>query len=427
MAIQEDYLIYNSIDNLFNSDTDDFVSIQEDSFASLQDNTFDIEVSSDLSDLESLEVNTSSEQTEESPDESPININLEDFIDTQEDSFKALENNNLPNIEVDNYESIYNQSDIITINEEPVEDTQEDIQEDIINSDIIDNAKIPEVPDIPEVIQQPVQEKPVIKVDTCVIDTKESLKKSCFREYNVKTDTVGYQLRGNKHTLPVAQKLYRFKLLFTTIDNTKYIPATVESSIDGTQKCNPNQTPINPFGEILYYNSLNIVDVNKIPTTDSLWTQCVVELGYSFNVNGQKLNLIKWKPLYVKCKPQQDGSAIIDDSIPYSQALPTTNDGNIYIYLGIVFDDTKFELDNNHLVYYNDGTGIRVWTGKDCYTKEEINVSLANKQDTLISGYNLKTVNNQTLLGSGNIQTSSNEAIEIDTIQELWKQFIIRK
>lgn len=423
MTIQEDYLIYNSIDNLFNSDTDDFVSIQEDSFASLQDNTFDIEVSSDLSDLESLEVNTSSEQTEESPDESPININLEDFIDTQEDSFKALENSDLPNIEVDNYESIYNQSDITTTNEEPVEDTQEDT----INSDIIDNAKIPEVPDIPEVIQQPIQEKPVIKVDTCVINTKESLKKSCFREYNVKTDTVGYQLRGNKHTLPVAQKLYRFKLLFTTIDNTKYIPATVESSIDGTQKCSPNQTPINPFGEILFYNSLNIIDANKIPSTDSLWTQCVVELGYSFNINGSKLNLTKWKPLYVKCKPQQDGSAIIDGSTPYSQALPTTNDGNIYIYLGIVFNDTKFELDNNHLVYYNDGTGIRIWTGKDCYTKEEINTSLANKQDTLISGYNLKTVNNQTLLGSGNIQTSSNEAIEIDTIQELWKQFIIRK
>lgn len=47
------------------------------------------------------------------------------------------------------------------------------------------------------------------------------------------------------------------------------------------------------------------------------------------------------------------------------------------------------------------------------------------KQDMLISGINIKTVNSQTLLGSGDVEIES-EAIDIDDIKELWKQYITR-
>lgn len=40
-------------------------------------------------------------------------------------------------------------------------------------------------------------------------------------------------------------------------------------------------------------------------------------------------------------------------------------------------------------------------------TKIELETGLNNKQDTLISGTNIKTINNQSLLGEGNIEVGS--------------------
>ena len=68
-------------------------------------------------------------------------------------------------------------------------------------------------------------------------------------------------------------------------------------------------------------------------------------------------------PVYIKCAPQTDGSAIIDADTPYVQVLPSTADGKIYIFLGIAYDETHVELFVEHPVYWHDGTGIRRWTG----------------------------------------------------------------
>ena len=43
----------------------------------------------------------------------------------------------------------------------------------------------------------------------------------------------------------------------------------------------------------------------------------------------------------------------------------------------------------------------------DIYSKEETDYKFSNKQDVLVSGTNIKTINNQSLLGSGNISISS--------------------
>ncbi len=70
-------------------------------------------------------------------------------------------------------------------------------------------------------------------------------------------------------------------------------------------------------------------------------------------------------PVYVKCAPQNNGSAIIDADTPCVQTLPSTNDGKIYIFLGIATSATQVELYVNHPIYYHDGTGIRLWTGHE--------------------------------------------------------------
>ena len=185
----------------------------------------------------------------------------------------------------------------------------------------------------------------------------------CYRGYDANTNTIGYQLRGNSHGLPLTNKVYRYRLLFTSADNEHYVPANTDTSTKATVSHTTNQTPINPFGEIVYYGSTAVVDANVAPSGSLLWTQYTLALGYSFNVTNAALVLDYPKPVYVKCAPQSDGSAIIDNTTPYVQTLPSTNDGKIYIYLGIAYSATNIELTPVHPVYYHDGTNIKLWTG----------------------------------------------------------------
>ena len=62
-------------------------------------------------------------------------------------------------------------------------------------------------------------------------------------------------------------------------------------------------------------------------------------------------------------------------------------------------------------VWYNNGqTSVKI------ATEPYVDNKAGTKQDTLVSGTNIKTINNQTLLGSGNIDTKETEFINIDNI-----------
>ncbi len=68
------------------------------------------------------------------------------------------------------------------------------------------------------------------------------------------------------------------------------------------------------------------------------------------------------KPVYLKCTPQTSGNgALINDIV---QALPTTEDGKIYIYLGNAYSATNMELKQDHPVYYFKDGQIRLWSGE---------------------------------------------------------------
>ena len=200
----------------------------------------------------------------------------------------------------------------------------------------------------------------------------------CYRGYDANTNTIGYQVRSNSYSLPATQKFYRYRLLFTSADDSHFVPANTSSSTNATSSRTVNQTPINPFGPIVYYGTTAAVEANARPSASSLWLLYTLNLGYSFNRSGAALTLTPWAPVYVKCAPQQNGSAIIDDTTPYVQSLPTTDDGKIYIFLGVAYSATSIELSITHPVYYHDGTGIRLWTGARYYTKAEIDALLGN-------------------------------------------------
>ena len=184
-----------------------------------------------------------------------------------------------------------------------------------------------------------------------------------YRGYNANDNTIGYQVRTNLYSLPAKDKFVRYRLLFTSADQAHFVPANTSTSTNATAKRDTNQTPINPFGPIVYYGTTAAVAVDARPAVGSLWQQYGVALGYSFNRTGAALTLTAWKPVYLKCTPQANCSAIIEAETPFVQDLPATNDGKIYVFLGVAYSATNIELNINHPVYYHDGTSIRLWTG----------------------------------------------------------------
>ena len=188
-----------------------------------------------------------------------------------------------------------------------------------------------------------------------------------YRGYYTDANSIGYQLRTNSSTLPASDKTYRYRILFTSADGTKWVPSTTSSSTNATSSRSVNQRKIDPFGPIVYYSYTTAIEANANFGTSYLWQQYALAFGYSFNRTGAALVMTYPAPVYIKCAPQADGSAIIDDTTPYVQALPSTSDGKIYIDLGIAYSATNVEMRAEHPVYWHDGTSIRRWTGKADY------------------------------------------------------------
>lgn len=174
---------------------------------------------------------------------------------------------------------------------------------------------------------------------------------------NTDTNTIGYKIRTNSSTLPATDKFYRYRLLLTSPDNTKFVPINTSSSTNATTARSLNTRPFNPFGRIVYYSTTSSVSAGSSPGATYLWQQYSITLGYSY-----VKTLTYPAPVYLKATPQSDGSAILDDVV---QTLPSTEDGKIYIFLGIAYSDTNMELTIEHPVYYYANGCIRKWENQN--------------------------------------------------------------
>ena len=183
----------------------------------------------------------------------------------------------------------------------------------------------------------------------------------CYRGYNSDNNTIGYQLRTNSTVKPTITRTRYYRLLFTSADDAKWVPANTGYDNSATSKKTVNQNAIDPFGTIVYMTGTTNVNANANVGATVTWEQYTLALGYSFNTTGQALELTYPAPVYVKCAPQSNGSAIIDSTTPYVQALPSTDDGKIYIYLGMAYSATNIELVPVHPVYYYKDGAVRLW------------------------------------------------------------------
>lgn len=183
----------------------------------------------------------------------------------------------------------------------------------------------------------------------------------CYRGYDANTNTIGYQLRTNSASLPASDTGYRYRIWFTSADGTKFVPANTSTSTNATTARTLNTRAINPFAPIVYNSTNGTVSSGSRPAVTTIWQQYTLTIGYSY-----VLSMTAWKPVYCQCTPQADGSAVMN---AFTQTLPTSADGKIYIYLGIAYSTTSMELRAEHPVFYHDGNGIKLWTGAKIPTK----------------------------------------------------------
>lgn len=183
----------------------------------------------------------------------------------------------------------------------------------------------------------------------------------CYRGYDGNTNTIGYQLRTNSGNLVASDTGHKYRLWFTSADGKKWVPINTSTSDNATTSRTLNTRSIDPFGAIVYNSTNGTVSSGARPAAATLWQQYTLTIGYSY-----VKTLTAWNPVFLKCSPNTDGSAVMKDIV---QSLPSSNDGFIYIFLGTAYSATAIELNVNHPVYYHDGTGIRLWAGKAIPTK----------------------------------------------------------
>ncbi len=220
----------------------------------------------------------------------------------------------------------------------------------------------------------------------------------CYRGYDSNSDAVGYQLRTNNTTLKASDTARYYKIYFTSADGTHFVPASADSTNNATAARAVNQRPIDPFGRIVYFSGSGSVAAEATLSAGSIWSQYNLTFGYSFNRTGAALTLTSNTPVFIKCAPQTNGSAIIDATTPYVQTLPTTDDGKIYIFLGIATSATAVELYQVHPVYYYKGGAIRLWTNQLIssiyydYTDEQINGNVVITEGVALSSDDLSFI-----------------------------------
>ena len=181
----------------------------------------------------------------------------------------------------------------------------------------------------------------------------------CYRGYD-STDTI--YLRPYYCALPATDTGYRYRLWFKSLDGSGWIPANTSTSTNSTDARTPNTRTIDPFGEIVFCSKDGKINSGANVDNGNLWQQYPFVLGYSFNTTGAALSLAYPAPIYIKCTPQTGGGVKLDG---YTQSLPSTEDGKVYIYLGIAYAAQNVQLIVDHPVYYYYNGAIRLWTNAE--------------------------------------------------------------
>lgn len=203
-----------------------------------------------------------------------------------------------------------------------------------------------------------------------------------YRGYNSDTNTIAYNVRRGQADYVTNTALYRYQICFT-MSNGKLLPANTSSNTTGTSKT-LTTTAFDPFQPIFYYGTTTTVSSGSSPSSSYMWYSNVsVDLRYAFNTGK---TLTSKAPVYIRLAPQSDGTTKLDGNNCIVQALPSTEDNKLYLYLGRSYSDYQISLDIVHPIYYYKDGAIRLWTNSSASALPTVSASDNGKVLMVVNG-----------------------------------------
>lgn len=149
--------------------------------------------------------------------------------------------------------------------------------------------------------------------------------------------------------------VYRYQMLFQKDENI-LTPLNNNSNTTGTTKTMLTNVEFDAFGKILFYISTTSVAAGGNVGASVLYYAYPYDLRYTFNIT--TTTLTAQRPVYLVVTPTSNGMCKIASTSPLAQTLPSTADGNWYIFLGRAYSGYQMMLHPDHPVYMHDGTTV---------------------------------------------------------------------
>ncbi len=180
-------------------------------------------------------------------------------------------------------------------------------------------------------------------------------------DYNTNTTySVFASLGHGKGNFVADSAIYRYQLCFH-MDEDRITPLNnVSNGYNKTNKAILTDVEFDPFGEIFFYATTTTIDKDaEADASYMTYSRENVDLRYSLNISASVNSLTESKDVYMKVSPQSNGKVKLAAAFPLVQALPSTADGYLYIFLGRAYSTHQMSLYPHHPVYYHDGTAVR--------------------------------------------------------------------
>lgn len=247
----------------------------------------------------------------------------------------------------------------------------------------------------------------LLKYENCTVEFQDTLitptnipQRSAHTDYYASTNSsydnfnacdYGLKQTGDANTTNISNlmnaggnffadsAIYRYQLLFTKDENT-LTPLNNVNNSTGTSKAMLTNVEFDPFGRMYYYSSTSTVSAGgAIGAGSTFWNYHGIDVRYTLNCG---TTLTANKPIYLVVTPTSGGKCKIASATPWSQTLPSTNDGKWYILLGRTYSTYQMALYHLHPVYRHNGTSVEE-IFPNTYTKSEIDTMVGDVETLL--------------------------------------------
>jgi hypothetical protein len=160
-----------------------------------------------------------------------------------------------------------------------------------------------------------------------------------------------YTVRWNGAGVIAGEQITRYKLLMMASDGRYHPIVTGDTTTANTKTINTQPFVVN--SPILSYYTTASVNENAATATTSMYSAVAMSTNFAYNQN-QISGWTAHKPIYLVGTINNDGLFVLEgagtiNTTYLTQTLPTTEDGKVYIMLGMMYSTTtSFRLNIEH-------------------------------------------------------------------------------